>query len=553
MNGVVCSIARSTCSSPSTSRRTSIPRSCSVAHRPPGRARARGRRARRRRRGSRSGRRRRRAPRAESSPASSSRSVLPDCRARAAAPSAASLAASAADPPGEQERQPLAHDRRRHWRRGLRASASRRPRGRRATPRIAAAAPPRVGERVRERPHSACQAPSARSCSCTSPPDEQLRPQRAPARARHRERRTHRVALLRHRRGAAAPAGSADLADLGLLEQRHVEPDLGARPGGDCERGAELGHGRPVGVPRKQPARRARARPRRAARPASPSAPSAAQRARRTAELSRRRPLPQRGQPRPCGHDRDEPAGGLQPEGRRHRLLEQRARGHRRQPVASRRGAAQAAATPPSSSSIEPSACRATSIAARVDDVLARRAEVDVARPPRRRRARGARARAARPGSRRRARPRRSPRRRSARPRRPRRSARRGAPGSRRRATRRSRAPARPRASPRARPGRRPPRAAARGRRSRRSSWREEHRLAVALEPDVEAERAVGLRHRDEGRAPRRRRPPPAPDRRRSPRLVREVDPRHDGASAGRARTRARRGAARRPPTGRRA
>ena len=69
-----------------------------------------------------------------------------------------------------------------------------------------------------------------------------------------REHRPDRVALVRHRR-RPPPSGSAHLADLGLREQREVERDLRAAPGGDRERGAELGERRAARVPRQRPAR----------------------------------------------------------------------------------------------------------------------------------------------------------------------------------------------------------------------------------------------------------------------------------------------------------
>ena len=126
-------------------------------------------------------------------------------------------------------------------------------------------------------------------------------------RARDRERRSDGVALVRHRRGAACARRLAHLADLGLLEQRHVVADLRARPRGDRERSAELGHGRPLGVPGKRPARRARARPRRARATARPVGAQRGERAGRTAELGRK-PLRAARQPLARAYDRDEPA-----------------------------------------------------------------------------------------------------------------------------------------------------------------------------------------------------------------------------------------------------
>ena len=73
----------------------------------------------------------------------------------------------------------------------------------------------------------------------------------------------------------------------------------------------------------------------------------------------------------------DEPAGGLQPERRRHRLLQEGARGHRRRPV--RAGERSAPGGQPIELR-EDEVERSTSDEhrRRVDDVLARRPEVDV-------------------------------------------------------------------------------------------------------------------------------------------------------------------------------
>ena len=86
------------------------------------------------------------------------------------------------------------------------------------------------------------------------------------------------------------------------------------------------------------------------------------QRARRAAELRGEPRASSRACARAVTTATSQPAA-FEPERRRHRLLEERPRGHRRQPV--RLGEpAHAAATPSSSSPISPSARRETSIAA---------------------------------------------------------------------------------------------------------------------------------------------------------------------------------------------
>ena len=76
--------------------------------------------------------------------------------------------------------------------------------------------------------------------------------------------------------------------------------------------------------------------------------------------------------------DPDEPAGRLEPERRRHGLLEQGAGGHRRLAMLARE-AAHAAATRSSSRQDEPEGAARDEHRGRVEDVLARRAPVDVA------------------------------------------------------------------------------------------------------------------------------------------------------------------------------
>ena len=206
-------------------------------------------------------------------------------------------------------------------------------------------------------------------------------------------------------------------------------------------------------------------------------------------------------------HQRDQPDGALQPERRRHGVLEERPPGHRRRSVRARklRAAGGGRVEPAADESERP---LRDEHRGRVHDVLARGPPVDEAgRLPADRRD-AARERAARRGSRRRGPPRRARQRRRAPGGSGRRSRRRHGPGSLRRSPPRSRARAPPRASPRARPcptrrraGRRAP--AWPGSRSQG----EERRLPVTLQADVEPQ-AVAVPVRDERRRARRDRAP---------------------------------------------
>ena len=117
--------------------------------------------------------------------------------------------------------------------------------------RIAAAAPPVKASAPESAPHSACQAPIARSCSATT--------LSASTEAWPRARRAHAPAStaptgLRFWGIADEPPGSASATsrDLGLGEQGDVDADLGAGSRGAGERRAELGDHEPVRVPREQ-------------------------------------------------------------------------------------------------------------------------------------------------------------------------------------------------------------------------------------------------------------------------------------------------------------
>ena len=260
----------------------------------------------------------------------------------------------------------------------------------------ASAGPPRPRRRVtasaaESAGHSACQAPAARSCSCSPPVS---RPAFACTSRAHARASTAAAGLrLCGIELDDAAAGLANLADLGLREQDDVEADLPARARGGVER---AGRARPpasrfvchgsdrLGEP--ELARRTRA--------ASGRGRRARQRPGRAAELRREAsPRPSR---RRASTQGDEPARRLQPERGRHRLLEQRPRDHRRRAVGlarARRTPPRRRRAPPATSSARPPA---TSIAAvsRMSWLVAPGA-VRV-----RRRARAVRGRAARPGSR---------------------------------------------------------------------------------------------------------------------------------------------------------
>ena len=142
--------------------------------------------------------------------------------------------------------------------------------------------------------------------------------------ARNCEHRRDRVALVRHRRGAAGRS-LRDLGDLGLREQNNVAGDLAERAGGTCQRSGKVGERRANGVPGH--GRLAQVELRRV-EPKQLEAVVAerCERTARAAELSRQ----VRGDRRDAASvldDADQPPGCLHTEGGRHRLLQQRPRG----------------------------------------------------------------------------------------------------------------------------------------------------------------------------------------------------------------------------------
>ena len=170
-------------------------------HAPRGRQRAHDRRARRPSRGRSPGRTPRRAPPRQSTPASASRRAPPDAAARRPRSVTACLARPTRRASRNTTRSLITPPRVRSRFARIRACVDLEPLERR---RIAAAAPPAIGERVRERaPLGLPGAERAlvllrRARRSSTPP----RPD-SPPRAGDRDRRADRVSLLRHRRGAA--------------------------------------------------------------------------------------------------------------------------------------------------------------------------------------------------------------------------------------------------------------------------------------------------------------------------------------------------------------
>ena len=221
-------MARSTCSSPSTSRRTFIPRSyCSSAIAPPrapparvheqlGRAQVRAWVERRRSR--RGARRPRRSGACRSGrPASDARWAAAVTTAFASGRSSRIATASVITSPPVRSR--LAR---------IRSACTSSPSSASAR---AAAAPPVNASARDSASHSACQAPAARSCSCACAAISTDAAPRTPC-AHDRQRRADRVALVRQRRRPAAAPGRrlGQLPHLGLRHQLHVERDLLDRP-----------------------------------------------------------------------------------------------------------------------------------------------------------------------------------------------------------------------------------------------------------------------------------------------------------------------------------
>ncbi len=375
--------------------------------------------------------------------------------------------------------------------------------------RTPAAAPPAPCERPGERVPLGVPRPGRPLVLVRLGSDERAGVATGPGRAGERPHRDGGVALVRHRRGAAARALARPRRPrsgrAGRRRPRSSRTPRRRRRAPRRARSARCGRCATAAAARRRSSSRGvrGARPRGRCSPSTASVPTAppscaaqapSRHVRRPARGPRAGP---RANPRPsapnvvgtacCSSVR--PAIGV---------------------ARCARASARAGSTRPrrATSAIGASARPATSIAARVDDVLAGRAPVHEPGRPR-----GRPGLAQRPHERLDRVARRAPV--AAELRRCRRG-RRGsgsaiapgqrAPGRRRRSPRRSRAPARRRASPRARPGRRPrPRSRPARRGVRTSSQREERRLALALEVDVEAQLAVAALGADQRRRARRR------------------------------------------------
>ena len=185
------------------------------------------------------------------------------------------------------------------------------------------------------------------------------------------------------------PAALGQLADLGTGQGQHVGRHLAQRARGEGERAGEVGDRGAQGVPGQRgfgQAQFARVGRRRASRPTAaawrcslpPRTPEGRQGARRAAQLGGERAA-HRPQPVPRVEHQRAPAGGLEAEGRRHRVLGQGAARHRRVPVG---GASRASASAVRARSAEDEVQGAGRHQhhRRVQDVLAGRAPVDVGR-----------------------------------------------------------------------------------------------------------------------------------------------------------------------------
>ena len=254
----------------------------------------------------------------------------------------------------------------------IRSASTSRP----ATASAAAAAAPPANARAPERAsHSACQPPTARSCSCASSPS------RTPAWAC--ARRSHATAsvgadgipLLRHRRGTASRR-LGDLAHLGLGEEHDVAADLRGRPCGCIQRRAELRETLAVRVPGEQRLRE----PEFLCVEADDLegvVSEGGEGSRGATELGSEA-LVADGCESPTRLEHgEEPPRRLQPERRRHRLLEERARRHRRRAMSA--GELRAAVREAVElGQHERGGVPRDEHRSRVDDVLARRSQVDV-------------------------------------------------------------------------------------------------------------------------------------------------------------------------------
>jgi hypothetical protein len=163
---------------------------------------------------------------------------------------------------------------------------------------------------------------------------------------RHDQGRQHRVALLRHRRRRAAAGGGrlGHLADLGTGHPQHVQRDLAEGAGDEAQDRPEIAQRDAQGVPRNDGGSESQFRgerrheaqgPRRAVVPVAVRVSRVGRsRARSPGELDRKPFRAQHAHPRPALEHQIQPAGRLQPEGDRHRVLGARPAGHQRAAMA---------------------------------------------------------------------------------------------------------------------------------------------------------------------------------------------------------------------------
>ena len=256
------------------------------------------------------------------------------------------------------------------------------------TSRIASSAAPVACSASAITGHSACQAPTAALVLLDEAGQHRRGEARQARRRRQRRAQPRRVLLVRHRRRSAARLGA--LRHLGLHQQADVAGDLAER----CRRRSR----RPATSAAEPIARRcATARRPGAARARAPAPrdlraaiAERRQRARRAAQLDaqppRRRACVDAGQ---LAARSREPAGGLEAEGHRRRGLQQRAAQHDGVGVPIARAAQRVrqrrvGRAPARAGALDLQRQR------RVGDVLAGRAPVDGAAPPRDRRPRRA-------------------------------------------------------------------------------------------------------------------------------------------------------------------
>ena len=191
------------------------------------------------------------------------------------------------------------------------------------------AAPPVAASEPDSASHSACHAPPGRSCSATSAPVRTAawaRPSSAAARA-------HIASTGFCLWGIAEdpPPFPSDphLGDLGLGEKLQIEADLGDDPADEREGRAELGDPRAVRVPGQDWLDEAEL-PRVERRDLEAVLAQGRERAGGAAQLCGEPVGANVRQPRARVEDGLEPAGGLEPERRRDRVLQHRPPGHRR-------------------------------------------------------------------------------------------------------------------------------------------------------------------------------------------------------------------------------